>query len=100
MTVDVRFMPYLKSSAELSIGKKIVSIELMEGSAFFDLLTELERNFGPALAEEIYDFRKRSLRETVRATINGVLVHNLPDGEGTALREGDAIVFFPLVMGG
>ena len=100
ITVDIKFMLYLKSSEDLRMGKKDVSEALKEGSTLADLLKELEQNFGSALAEEIYDPRTQSMQELVRATINGVLVHNLPEGTDTELHHGDAVIFFPLVMGG
>ena len=92
-------MLYLKSSLDLSIGKKVIPVKLQEGSTFGDLLEGLEDNFGSALAKEIYDPQTRSLQEMVRVIINGVLAHNF-DGTDTVLHHGDTVTFVPLVMGG
>ena len=100
ITIDIKFMMYLESSAELSIGRKGVSSELKEGATFRDLLEGLEHDFGLALAEEIYDPEKRAMRDSVRATLNGVLAHNMPGGLDTVLQHGDAVIFVPLLAGG
>ena len=99
MTVSIKFLLYLESSSDFSMGKKVVSAELKEGSTFGILLQELENNFGSALAEEIYDSGKQSMKELVIASINGVLAHNL-EGSDTMLNEGDTVIFLPLAVGG
>ena len=99
ITVDIKFMLYLESAPELAMGKKIVPVELNEGSTFGDLLEGFAGVFGPELAGEVYDPATRSPRDMVRAIINGVLAHNF-DGTDTVLRQGDTIIFVPLVMGG
>ena len=99
ITVSVSFMLYLESSPDLRMGKKVISVQLEEGATFGDLLRDFESNFGSALAKEIYDPEKHSLKELVKALVNGVLSQNL-DGDNTALHQGDNIVFVPLVMGG
>ena len=100
ITIDIKFMLYLVSSTDLRMGKKGVSVEIKEGSTFNELLQGLEQSFGSALAEEILDPQTQSMHELVMAAINGVLVHNLPDGTDTVLQQGDAVVFFPVAMGG
>ena len=99
MTVSIKFLLHLESSADLSAGKKIVTMELEEGSTFGQLLEYLESNFGPALANEIYDPLKQSLQNTVLAIINGTLAHNF-EGTNTLLHQGDAVIFVPVAMGG
>ena len=99
ITVDIKFMLYLESAPELTMGKKTVRMELDDGSTFGDLLEGLSGAFGSGLAGEIYDPATRSPREMVRAIINGVLAHNF-DGTDTVLRHGDTVIFVPLVMGG
>ena len=97
--VNIKFVLYLESASDLSMGKKSVSAELEEGAKFGDLLDALERNFGSPLANEIYDPQQRSMHDSVKATINGVLAHNLDDTE-TLLQHGDNIIFVPFVSGG
>jgi|GEM_PF-577115 len=99
MTVNIQFLLYLESFPDFSMGKKVVPVELDEGSTFGGLLKELERSFGSALAQEAYDQQKQSLQDNVLAIINGVLSHNL-DGSDTVLRQGDTIIFVPLITGG
>jgi len=99
VTVSIKFLLHLESSAELSAGKKVVAVELEEGSTFGELLKNLDSSFGPALAEEIYDPRKQALQNTVLAIINGTLAHNF-EGTNTLLHQGDAIIFVPVAMGG
>ena len=99
MTVNIRFMLHLLSSADLSVGKKTVSMEIKEGSTFGELLKCMEDAFGSALAEEIYDSGNESLQDTVLAIINGTLAHNF-DGTKTLLHDGDSIIFVPVAMGG
>ena len=92
-------MLYLMSSPDMSVGKKVVPVELKDGATFGDLLEVLEPNFGPRLAEEIFDPRTRSTQTLVRAIINGVLAHNLEDTE-TVLHQGDSVIFVPVASGG
>jgi molybdopterin converting factor small subunit len=99
MTVNIQFLLYLESFPDFSMGKRIVPAELDEGSTFGALLKALENSFGSALAEEVYDPQKQSMHENVLAIINGVLSHNL-DGADTILRQGDKVVFVPLITGG
>ena len=99
MTVSIKFLLHLESSADLTAGKKTVNMEIEEGSTFGELLACLESTFGPALADEIYDPLKQSLKNTVLAIINGTLAHNF-DGTNTVLHQGDAIIFVPVAMGG
>ena len=99
MNVSIRFMLYLKTSPDLSLGKKTVTLELDEGSTFGDLLGGLDSHFGAALSEEIYDSQNRSLRETAKPIINGSPIHNL-DGMDTVLHPGDSILFIPLITAG
>ena len=99
MTVSIKFLLHLESSAELSVGRKVVSMELKDGSTFGDLLKELESSFGSALAKEIYDSGQQALQNTVLAIINGTLAHNF-DGTNTVLHEGDSIILVPVAMGG
>ena len=99
ITVNIKFLLYLESSPELSIGKKVVPVELEDGATFGGFLSEIESNFGADVADVIYDPRAQSLQEMVRAIVNGVLVHNL-HGVDTVLQQGDDIIFVPFVMGG
>ena len=92
-------MLYLESSADLSVGKKVLSAEIREGSTFGELLDGLDHILDSALAKEIYDPGKQSLNESVLALINGTYAHNF-DGLDTVLHQGDSIVFVPLVYGG
>ena len=99
MTVSVKFMLYLESAPELSVGKKTISVEVKDGATFGELLEGLDKHFGAALAKEIYDPGKRALQDMVLAIINGTLVHNFDDTD-TVLHNGDTIIFVPIVMGG
>ena len=99
ITVSIRFMLHLESSAELSVGKKTVTMEIEDGSTFGELLKGLEASFGSALANEIYDSGKQSMQDTVLVIINGTLAHNF-EGLNTILHEGDAVMFVPVAIGG
>ena len=99
MMVNIQFLLYLESFPDFSMGKKVVPVDLDEGSTFGVLLEELEHSFGPALAEEVYDQQKQSLQDNVLAIINGVLSHNL-DGSDTVLHQCDTVIFVPLITGG
>ena len=99
ITVSIIFMLNLKSSPELKLGKKTVEVEIDEGTAFGDFLSGLERHFGPELADEIYDSQNSALRETAKPIINGSPIHNLA-GMDTVLRQGDNILFLPLITAG
>ena len=92
-------MLHLESSAELSVGKKTVTMEIEDGSTFGELLKGLEASFGSALANEIYDSGKQSLQDTVLVIINGTLAHNF-EGLNTILHDGDAVMFVPVAIGG
>ena len=99
MTVSLRFMLNLKTTPDLSLGKKTVTIELDDGLTFGELLRGLDRHFGPALADEIYDSQNHSMRETAKPIINGSPLHSL-DGIDTVLHQGDSILFIPLITAG
>lgn len=99
ITVDVQFMIYLQSLPDLTLGKKIIPIEIKEGSTLGELLKELSDKYGTSLSKEIYDPQRQALRDLVMVTINGQLLHTL-NGLNTVLQQGDRIIFVPLVMGG
>jgi len=97
--VYVQFMVYLPSLPELTLGKKIIPVEIKEGATLGELLEELVNIYGPPLAQAIYDPRRKALQDLVMVTINGQLSHTL-NALDTILQQGDRIVFVPLVMGG
>ena len=99
ITVSVKFLLHLESSADLSSGKKVIDAEIREGSTFGQFLQDFADHFSPALADEIYDSEKQALQEMVLCIINGVLIHNF-DGLETVLHNGDTIIFVPSVVGG
>ena len=78
-------------------GPLIVEEPLEEGESLRSLLTRLAGRIGP-FAEAVFDPRTQSLSSEVSLLLNNHI--DLPQGMDTKLKEGDRILFLPILAGG
>ena len=79
------------------VGKSKVVLETPKDVK--TLLKELVEEFGPKLAEQLYEPGTQKLRDTVNVLVNGRSIILL-EGENTPLKNGDSVAIFPPVAGG
>lgn len=78
-------------------GPLIVEEPLEEGESLRSLLTRLAGRIGP-FAEAVFDPKTQSLSSEVSLLLNNHI--DLPQGMDTKLKEGDQILFLPILAGG
>jgi len=78
-------------------GPLIVEEPLEEGESLRSLLTRLAGRIAP-FAEAVFDPRTQSLSSEVSLLLNNHI--DLPQGMDTKLKEGDQILFLPILAGG
>ena len=78
-------------------GPLIVEEPLEEGESLRSLLTRLAGQIEP-FAEAVFDPRTQSLSSEVSLLFNNHI--DLPQGMDTKLKEGDQILFLPILAGG
>jgi molybdopterin converting factor small subunit len=78
-------------------GPVIVEEPLEEGESLRSLLTRLAGRMEP-FAEAVFDPKTQSLSSEVSLLLNSHV--DLPQGMDTKLREGDRILFLPILAGG
>lgn len=80
--VYVQFMVYLPSLPELTLGKKIIPVEIKEGATLGELLEELVNIYGLPLAQAIYDPRRKALLAMKKLALDPFEVLNMDKTEG------------------
>ena len=78
-------------------GPLIIEEPLEEGESLRSLLTRLAGRIEP-FAEAVFDPRTQSLSSEVSLLINNHI--DLPQGMDTKLKEGDRVLFLPILAGG
>ncbi len=95
MIVRVRYLSTMRSFTNRSEEE----FALKEESVLSELLNKLASIYGKAFQKEIFEPNSKSLKSGFVAMINGVLIGQLK-GVDTQLRNGDNIIFMPLMTGG
>jgi len=94
MTVQLKFLGALRHAS----GKDQVSLECQEGMSVFDLIKNASRR-KPALRKYLLDEQLDTPKPNSLVLVNGREISIL-DGLATKVKDGDEIVFVPVVHGG
>lgn len=78
-------------------GPVILEEEVTEGESLRSLLTRLAERC-PVFAESIFDPKRQSLSSEVSILLNNHVF--LPQGMDTPLKDGDRLLFLPILAGG
>ncbi len=78
-------------------GPVVLEEPLQEGESLRGMLTRLAQRFGPS-SEALFDPQTQSLSSEVTIVMNDHI--NLPQGLDTTLKDGDRVLFLPILAGG
>ncbi len=81
------------------IGQRQTEIEILDGSTVEDLLSYMKATWGEKLSPQLFEPDTGHLRPQVRVMVNGQTIQFL-NGTETVLKDGDEVLFLPLVSGG
>lgn len=96
MKVTVDYLGSVKQSLGL---KQAEQIELKDGASVLDLLHLLSEKHGEPFKKSVYEPKSSDLKPYYILAINGLLTNQLNDME-TKLKDGDRLIFMPVVSGG
>ena len=96
MKVTVDYLGSVKQSLGL---KQAEQIELKNGASVLDLLRLLAEKHGDPFKKSVYEPNAPDLKPYYILSINGLLTNQLNDIE-TKLKDGDRLIFMPVVSGG
>ena len=90
---------YLGSFKQALGLKQAEKIELKDDSSVLELLNLLAEKHGKPFKTQVYEPREADLKPHYILSVNGLLTNQLND-MGTKLKEGDRLIFMPVVSGG
>ena len=96
LKVTVDYLGSVKQSLGL---KQAEQIELKNGASVLDLLRLLAEKHGDPFKKSVYEPNAPDLKPYYILSINGLLTNQLNDIE-TKLKDGDRLIFMPVVSGG
>ena len=96
MKVTVDYLGYIKGQLGLEQPE---NIRLPYGATVRDLLGALGEEHGETFRRILYEPGAADLKGNVILTVNGLLLNQL-SGLDSPLRDGDRVVFMPIVSGG
>ena len=96
MKVTIDYLGSVKQSLGL---KQAEQIELKDATSVLDLLRLLAEKHGDPFKKSVYDPHDLDLKPYYILAINGLLTNQLNDME-TKLKDGDRLIFMPVVSGG
>jgi MoaD family protein len=96
LKVTVDYLGSVKQSLGL---KQAEQVELKEDSSVLDLLRLLAEKHGEPFKASVYEPKDSDLKPYYILSVNGLLTNQLNDME-TKLKDGDRLVFMPVVSGG
>ena len=94
MTID-----YLGSVKQALGLKQAEQVELKRDASVCDLLYLLAEKHGDPFKTSVYEPREPDLKPYYILSVNGLLINQLDDME-TKLKDGDHLIFMPVVSGG
>ena len=94
MTVD-----YLGSIKQTLGLKQAEQVELKDDTSLIDLLSMLAEKHGDPFKKSVYEPNDPDLKPYYILSVNGVLLNQL-SGLETTLKDGDRLIFMPVVTGG
>ena len=87
-------------SAKPALGlKQAEQVELKDNASMRDLLNLLAEKHGETFTTQVYDPKDADLKPYYIVSVNGLLTNQLNDME-TKLKDGDRVIFMPVVSGG
>ena len=96
LRVKVDYLGSIKQTLGLRQSEEI---ELRDDASLFDLLHMLAEKHGEAFKKSVYEPKDIDLKPYYILSVNGVLLNQL-SGLETALKDGDRLIFMPVVTGG
>ena len=96
MKVTVEYLGYIKQTLGVEQGEHV---ELKNDALIRDLLTALAEKHGEPFQKAVYEPKDVDLKPHYIASVNGLLLNQL-NGIETKLKDGDHVVFMPVVTGG
>jgi molybdopterin synthase sulfur carrier subunit len=94
VTVD-----YLGSIKQTLGLKQAEQVELKDDAAVYDLLSLLAEKHGEPFRKSVYEPKDPDLKPYYILSLNGLLLNQLK-GIETKLKDGDRLIFMPVVTGG
>jgi MoaD family protein len=92
-------LEYLGSVKQALGLKQAEQVELKDGASVFDLLSFLAEKHGEPFKTSVYEPNEPDLKPYYILAVNGLLTNQLNDMK-TKLKDGDRLVFMPVVSGG
>jgi molybdopterin converting factor small subunit len=87
-------------SVKQALGlKQAEQVELRDNASVYDLLYLLAEKHGEPFKTSVYEPKDTDLKPYYILSINGLLINQLNDME-TKLKDGDRLIFMPVVSGG
>ena len=96
MKVTIDYLGSIKQTLSL---KQAENVELKKDASVLDLLHLLAEKHGGPFKKSVYEPNDPDLKPYHILSINGLLTNQLNDME-TKLKDGDHLVFMPVVSGG
>jgi molybdopterin synthase sulfur carrier subunit len=96
LKVTVDYLGSIKQTLEL---KQPEQVQMKDGASLVDLLSMLAEKHGDPFKKSVYEPNDPDLKPYYILSVNGVLLNQLK-GLETQLKDGDHLVFMPVVTGG
>jgi molybdopterin synthase sulfur carrier subunit len=96
LKVTVDYLGSIKQTLGL---KQAEQVELKDDTSLVDLLSMLAEKHGDPFKKSVYEPKDPDLKPYYILSVNGVLLNQL-NGLETKLKDGDHLIFMPVVTGG
>ena len=96
LRVKVEYLGHIKN---ILGSRREEEIEVKDDSSVSDLLMMLSEKHGESFKRAVYEAGGKDIKSNFIATVNGYLLNQL-SGVKTKLKNGDHVVFMPIVSGG
>ena len=96
LKVTVDYLGSIKQTLGL---KQAEQVQLEDYASLVDLLSMLAEKHGDAFKKSVYEPKDPDLKPYYILSVNGVMLNQL-NGLETPLKDGDRLIFLPVVTGG
>jgi MoaD family protein len=96
LKVTVDYLGSIKQTLGL---KQAEQVELKDDTSLIDLLSMLAEKHGDPFKKSVYEPNDPDLKPYYILSVNGVLLNQL-SGLETTIKDGDRLIFMPVVTGG
>jgi molybdopterin synthase sulfur carrier subunit len=96
LKVTVDYLGSIKQTLGL---KQAEQVQLEDDASLVDLLSMLAEKHGDAFKKSVYEPEDTDLKPYYILSVNGVMLNQL-NGLETELKDGDHLIFLPVVTGG